>query len=138
MSEAPLVNQTNINGLWSSSKLGYESVWHVEVDPGGESLSMVEQSGKCCGFLPNCILKTHHMQREKGEIYGIQYSYKGRLGGKVVCLEITSNTSMRHLTTDGLMTMTRQLADHHEQDREPKVSPETETETEMQSARERQ
>ena len=79
----------------------------VEVAEGGETLTIREQAGTCCGFIPNCIKKTHNMAREEGTCWGVKHSYKGRLMGKTVCLEIVSDTEMRHLTTDGLMTMTR-------------------------------
>ena len=104
----PLVDiQFDINGLWNSSKACYKGVSLVEVAEDGKSLTIKEQKGQCCGCIPNCIMKTYKMKQESGKIFGINYTYKGRLGGKTVCLEIISPTKMRHLTTDGLMTLTR-------------------------------
>ena len=112
MAQGPLISHNgadlDINGLWNSSKACYKGVWRVEVHEGGDSLTIVEQNGVCCGFVPNCIRKRHNMKKESGTCWGITYSYKGRLGGKTVAIEIVSPTKIRHLTTDGLMILTRE------------------------------
>ena len=79
----------------------------VEVAADGETLTITEQEGHCCGCLPNCIKKKHAMKRESGKVWGINYTWKGRYYGKTVALEIVSSSRMRHLRTDGLMVLTR-------------------------------
>ena len=104
----PLVDlQFDINGLWSSSKACYKGVWLVEVADDQKTLTIKEQTGQCCGCIPNCIKKTHKMKQESGTTWGMSYTYKGRLGGKTVALGIVSENKMNHMTTDGLMTLTR-------------------------------
>jgi len=103
------LREFSIDGDWNSKKACYKGVWRIDVADDRESLLIVEQPGSlCCGCIPNCIRKTHHMKRESGTCWGIQYSYKGKLGGKTVCIEVVSPTEIKHMTTDGLMTMTRE------------------------------
>ena len=98
----------DINGDWDQTKACYKGVWRIEVQEGGEAITIVEQPGSyCCGCVPNCIRKRHKMKREAGSSWGVNYQYKGKLGGKTVCIEIVSATKIKHLTTDGLMIMTR-------------------------------
>lgn len=47
------------------------------------------------------------MQKESGASWGINYSYRGRLGGKDVFIEVVSENETKHVTTDGLMIMRR-------------------------------
>ncbi len=105
LNDAPL----GITGIWRSSKACYNGSWFVDVADDGESLTIAERSSTCCGCVPNCIKKKHRMQKESGSLLGINYTYKGTYCCKTVCLEIVSSTKMKHLTTDGLMIMTRDI-----------------------------
>ena len=81
---------------------GYHAVWTVSPLGSWEEIKVVEQPGAhCCGCVPNLCRKTHKMKRTGDD------EWKGRLGGKTIALSKTTDNELRHITTDGLMIMTR-------------------------------
>ena len=56
-----------LEGDWDASKehmaCGYTAVWRITVKD-EENIVIKEQPGShCCGCVPNCFLKTHHMKK---------------------------------------------------------------------------
>jgi hypothetical protein len=95
-----------LDGEWNASKdccaMGYHGTWIITGSESSDEITIVEQPGSgCCGFIPNCFRKTHHMTKA-GE--GI---WKGRLGFKNISLTVRDDGTLAHMTTDGPMTMTR-------------------------------
>ena len=94
----------NLSGPWNAHKeccdFGYSGVW--EITQNGDKLTIVEQPGAhCCFCVPNCFLKTHNLTRT-GE-----RKWEGTLCMKPVWIEKVSETELKHMTTDGLFTLTR-------------------------------
>jgi len=99
-------NMADLNGDWNARKLhcaaGYEAVWRIEMSEGDEKLTITEQKGaKCCFCVPNLFLKSHFMEKS-GE-----NTWEGRLGFKKIAITKVSDDELDHLTTDGMMKMTR-------------------------------
>ena len=83
-------------------------VWRVAVAEDKGPHTVAEQN--ClffCGCVPNCIGKAHKMGRWESRACGRDYAYTGRHGGKLVFLNIVSEAEMKHMATNGLLTITR-------------------------------
>ena len=99
---------SDIEGDWNAVKTGicacgYTAVWKVAVDNENDGIIVKEQMGaKCCGCVPNPVLKTHKMKKAGDGVY------QGTLGFKPIRLEKRSDKELYHVTTDGPMIMTRE------------------------------
>mmetsp|Transcript_19388 Transcript_19388/g.29167 ORF Transcript_19388/g.29167 Transcript_19388/m.29167 type:complete len:111 (-) Transcript_19388:193-525(-) len=101
----------SLDGAWSARKdycsFGYEAVWVISSWQDDELTATEQRGSKCCGFVPNCFLKTHRMKKVRDG------HWEGTLGYKKVSItQVPDNPNqLRHVTTDGLMTLTRLLDD---------------------------
>ena len=96
---------SELSGDWDSRKnhcsFGYKAVWEIS-EIGHDQLTVKEKPGAhCCFFVPNCILKTHHMEKVE------ENKWQGTSGCKTVSITKISDTELAHMTTDGLCTLTR-------------------------------
>lgn len=97
----------DIDGPWEARKdscgFGYKGTWVVTgSDSTDGSLTITEQWGaRCCGCVPNPVPKTHKMQKDGPG------GWSGTKGCKPIFLKKVSEHELRHMTTDGMMTMLR-------------------------------
>lgn len=100
-----MVEAAALEGVWEARKVGacawgYRARWVVTAE--GDALTVAEQPGSgCCGCVPNCILKTHRLSRAS------EREWRGTLCYKPVGITVKSDDELSHMTTDGLMVMTR-------------------------------
>ncbi|CAD7935489.1 unnamed protein product [Amoebophrya sp. A120] len=101
----------SLAGEWHSThscgSCWYNGTWVISFDSrnSDHQITISEQSGVCCGCCPNLCAKSGslaHKMDKKGENY-----WEGRLGGKTISLQVITETELRHLTTDGMCTLTR-------------------------------
>ena len=95
----------SLAGAWTAeveagAACGYLGVWVIDEDDSGVTCSEQPGSG-CCGFMPNCILKIHRMEKVA------EGRWEGTLCMKPVVLERRGPGELVHRTTDGVLRMTR-------------------------------
>ncbi len=95
----------SLTGAWTAEVVvgaacGYLGVWVIEEDGGRVTCSEQPGSG-CCGFMPNCFLKIHRMEKVA------EGRWEGTLCMKPLVLERQGPDELVHRTTDGVLKMTR-------------------------------
>jgi len=99
----------NIQGDWQATKehcgCGYTGVWTVTVSDDSTVVASENCGSHCCGCVPNCVPKrgpfAHRLTKESNNVWS------GRMGCKPIRLTLEDDGTLRHLTTDGPMIMTR-------------------------------
>ena len=102
------MSASSIEGDWAAKKeycgCGYTGIWTVTT--AGDAIIVSEHCGAhCCGCVPNPCPKrgclAHRMTKQSDGVWS------GRMGGKPITLRSIDDRTLRHLTTDGPMIMTR-------------------------------